>query len=143
MSTFTLLKQIAQIPQNLLLARVNNYMWIEGFLNILCSSMKCTVDWQLSCPKTGASTVQSTERIVASPSPFRVHVAHLFSIAFKKHRAEWLVYSTTAMYGKIMALTKHSARAESRQHMYTYVELSRHAPGLRCPSAPCRTLGAT
>ena len=33
----------------------NNYVWIEGFLSILWSSITCTVDWQLSCPKTGAS----------------------------------------------------------------------------------------
>ena len=33
----------------------NNYVWIEGFLDILWSSIKYTVDWQLSCPKTGAN----------------------------------------------------------------------------------------
>ena len=36
---------------------LNNYVWIEGFLNILCASIKCIVDWQLSCPKTGASYI--------------------------------------------------------------------------------------
>ena len=29
----------------------------RGFLNILWSSIKCIVDWQLSCPKTGKDIV--------------------------------------------------------------------------------------
>ena len=31
------------------------FCWPRGFLNILWSSIKCTVDWQLSGPKTWAS----------------------------------------------------------------------------------------
>ena len=34
---------------------LSSHVWIEGFLDILCSRIKCTVDWQLSCSKIGAS----------------------------------------------------------------------------------------
>ena len=75
----------------------NNYVWIEGFLNILCSSIKCTVHWQLSCPKTGASvhkamifvtnfgpgcsvprTGRSTESIASIIEPLLRHLASGF-----------------------------------------------------------------
>ena len=74
----------------------NNYVWIEGFLSILWSSIKCTVHWQLSCPKTGARSLY-TQPSSASSHEFECGIRILlgptctcFERFIEKCRTSWI-----------------------------------------------------